>query len=274
MRLDRVFRPTQYLALRGSTEAEQQAVPDNTKHRRRLLHSVSLLWLNLAFFLVSSAMFILSLKPSQPLYRDQMPEQERNHYLKHVSMPSWASLYDTRPVALTRDQVISIGKDPAEAVRIPPYWGRGNDSYFGRIDVFHQMHCLDGLRREVHFGHYYSAKYPGGFNTTTEMHQLHLSHCVWMLAQNIVCSASTDVYTHMWTDALEFPFLDFKIWYQCKNYDAVMAWQKRNALDEDAFVALRRPEGYPYRVMTHKFKDIHAWFSDHEDGDFEPSEIA
>lgn len=95
-----------------------------------------------------------------------------------------------------------------------------------------------------------------------------------MLAQNIVCSASTDVYTHMWTDALEFPFLDFKIWYQCKNYDAVMAWQKRNALDEDAFVALRRPEGYPYRVMTHKFKDIHAWFSDHEDGDFEPSEIA
>lgn len=102
MRLDRVFRPTQYLALRGSTEAEQQAVPDSksegldhedadvltdTKHRRRLLHSVSLLWLNLAFFLVSSAMFILSLKPSQPLYRDQMPEQERNHYLKHVSMP-------------------------------------------------------------------------------------------------------------------------------------------------------------------------------------------
>ncbi len=187
---------------------------------------------------------------------------------------AWASLYDTRPVALNRDQVLAMGKDPATAVRIPASWGRGNDSYFGRVDAFHQLHCLDALRREARFDHYYANRYPGGFNTTSGLHQLHLSHCVWLLAQNIMCSANTDVYTHIWTDTLEHPFPDFNIDHQCKDWDAILAWQQQNALDEDAFVALRRPEGYPYRVMAHEFKEIHGWFLEHEDdGDFESGEL-
>ncbi|KAL2705643.1 hypothetical protein AAEP93_000893 [Penicillium crustosum] len=259
-------------------------------------------------------MFTLSLRPPSSLYVGQEPGQQRNHNLKIISMPSpilneqdihispkrmdatllnnepptiyrqepshevdvaWAALYDTRPIVLTREQVLDIGKDPGEAVQIPSSWGLGDDRYFGRIDAFHQMHCLDALRREARFDHYYGAKYPGGFNTTTEMHRLHLSHCVWLLAQNIMCSANTDVYTHIWTDTLDHAFPDFNIEHKCKNYDAVLAWQQKNALDEDNFVALRRPEGYPYRTMTHKFKEIHGWFLQHEDEqDFESGEIA
>ncbi|SPQ23037.1 457e02ec-0751-4628-9db1-f6dab1287fee [Thermothielavioides terrestris] len=208
---------------------------------------------------------LLNTKP--PIIYRQEPSHEVDR--------AWASLYDTRPIALTREQVLAIGKDPAEAVRIPPDWGRGNDSYFGRLDVFHQLHCLDALRREARFDHYYAARYPGGFNSTSGLHQLHLTHCVWLLAQNIMCSASTDVYTHVWTDTLEHPFPDFNIQHRCKDYDAVLAWQRHNALDEGAFVDLRRPEGYPYRVMTHEFKEIHGWFAEHEDnGDFESGEIA
>ncbi|GLB07147.1 hypothetical protein AtubIFM57258_002470 [Aspergillus tubingensis] len=287
--------------------------PDSN-NTRRLLDPVRLLWLNLGFFLISSLMFTLSLSPSPPLYKERGEDTQRNYCLQQVSMPSpildevdirvapqrmdatllnrdpptiyrqepsieidraWAALYDTRPIALTRSQVLAMGKDPAEAVRIPPSWGRGNDSYFGRIDAFHQMHCLDALRREAYFGHYYGAKYPGGLNTTSEMHRLHLSHCVWLLAQNIMCSANTDVYTHIWTDTLDHAWPDFNIQHQCKSYDTILDWQRRNALDEDDFVALRRPDGYPYRVMTHKFKEIHGWFLDHEDvGDYESGEIA
>ncbi|KUL81483.1 hypothetical protein ZTR_10424 [Talaromyces verruculosus] len=188
---------------------------------------------------------------------------------------AWMSLYDTRPIALTRDQVLAIGKNPDEAVRIPSNWEKGDEKYFGRMDIFHQMHCLDSLRREANFDHYYGTKYPGGWNSTTEMHRLHLSHCVWMLAQNIMCSASTDVYTHIWTDTLDHPFPDFNIDHQCKNYETVLEWQRENALDQEAFEALRRPEGYPYHVMKHKFKEIHGWFLNHEDNaDFGSGEIA
>ena len=89
-----------------------------------------------------------------------------------------------------------------------------------------------------------------------------------------MCSASTDVYTHIWTDTLEHPFPDFNIRHQCKSWGVIREWQQENALDERAFVGLKRPEGYPYRVMTHKFKEIHGWFESHEDdGDLTSGEI-
>lgn len=187
---------------------------------------------------------------------------------------AWQKLWDTRPIPLTAEHVRRMGKDPSEAVKIPPDWGYGDDAYFGRLDVFHQMHCLDALRREVFFDHYYGKKYPGGFNTTTEFHQLHLSHCTYLLMQNIMCNANTDVYTHIWTDTLTHPFPDFNIDHKCKNFDAVVEWQEKNAMDERAFVALTRPEGYPYRKMTHKFKEIHGWQFGPEDVDDGSGEIA
>lgn len=46
-------------------------------------------------------------------------------------------------------------------------------------------------------------------------------------------------------------------------------------MDEQAFVSFKRPEGYDYHTMTHKFKEIHGWFADHEDdGDLTSGEIS
>lgn len=188
----------------------------------------------------------------------QEPSDEVDH--------AWRQLGDTRPIPLTREQVLAIGKDPQQAVRIPESWGLGPDMYAGRIDVFHQIHCLDSLRREAYFEHYYGSKYPGGFNDTTPMHRLHLSHCVYLLLQNILCNANTDVYTHFWTDTLHHPFPDFNIHHQCRDFEAVRDWQNRHALDEEAFVALRRPDDYgPPHVMSHRFKEVHGFFRNHED---------
>jgi Mycotoxin biosynthesis protein UstYa len=188
---------------------------------------------------------------------------------------AWQKVSDTRPIALSREGVLAIGKDPAQAVQIPEHWGLGNESYFGRVDVFHQIHCLDALRREAYFEHYYGKRYPQGFNNTGEFHRLHLSHCVYLLLQNIMCNANTDVYTHIWTDTLDHQFPDFNINHQCKDFGAILEWQDQNGLDEKAFVHLRRPDGYPYHVMNHKFKEIHGWFLNHEDdGDLTTGEIA
>ena len=187
---------------------------------------------------------------------------------------AWRKIGDTRPIPVSREKVLAIGKDPAQAVKIPSSWGLGEEMYFGRVDVFHQIHCLDALRREAYFDHYYGKKYPNGFQDTGEFHRLHLSHCVYLLLQNIMCSASSDIYTHIWTDTLEHPFPDFNINHQCKDFDSILRWQDSMAVNETAFVGLRRPENYAYRVMNHKFKEIHGWFASHEDhGDLDVGEI-
>jgi hypothetical protein len=39
---------------------------------------------------------------------------------------AWRKITDTRPIPLSREEVLAIGKDPAEAVKIPESWGYGN----------------------------------------------------------------------------------------------------------------------------------------------------
>ncbi|KAF2771672.1 hypothetical protein EJ03DRAFT_21764 [Teratosphaeria nubilosa] len=220
-------------------------------------------WFNLSLLLTSIIVLITALKlaaDSQSLTTRHSP---RNSLLRQISMPSpvldeidipivpkkmdatllkseppsifrgdpspevdaaWRRISDTRPIALTRDDVLAAGKDPASAVQIPTSWGLGEDKYFGRLDVLHQIHCLDAIRMEAHFEHYYGRKYANGYNDTSRMHRLHLSHCLWLVLQNIMCAATTDVYTHFWTDTFEHAFPDFGVAHQYRDFEAVLRW--------------------------------------------------
>ena len=72
---------------------------------------------------------------SEPLSifrQDPSPEVDR----------AWARLGDTRPIPLSREDVLAIGKDPDQAIKLPKSWGLGEDVYAGRVDVFHQIVCV------------------------------------------------------------------------------------------------------------------------------------
>jgi len=168
---------------------------------------------------------------------------------------AWRRISDERPIAISREEVMALGKDPDKSVRYPDSFGLG-EAYAARIDVFHQIHCLDALRREAYFDHYYGDKY-SDFNSTSKLHKTHLSHCVYYLLQNIMCQATVDVYTHVWTDTVLNPFPDFRINHQCKNFDAILDWQDHNSIGLHEFYKLRRPESYgPAMEMSSEFKDV------------------
>ncbi|CAN8099971.1 unnamed protein product [Discula destructiva] len=189
--------------------------------------------------------------PSDEIFRgDPSPEVDA----------AWRRISSEQPVAITRDEVLALGKDPDKAVRYPKGFngtGDQDDLYAGRIDVFHQIHCLDALRREAHFDHYYGQKYPN-LNATNNLHKAHLSHCVYYLLQNIMCQASVDVYTHVWTDTLMQPFPDFQIEHKCRSFDAILDWQDNNALDLHEFYQLRRPSDSDPLEMSAEFKELWA----------------
>ncbi|KAG9195014.1 hypothetical protein G6011_00134 [Alternaria panax] len=168
---------------------------------------------------------------------------------------AWRRISNERPIAISREEVIAIGKDPDQAVKYPDDFALGG-AYAARIDVFHQIHCLDALRREAYFDHYYGNKY-SDYNSTTKLHKAHLSHCIYYLLQNIMCQANTDVYTHVWTDTVVQPFPDFQINHRCKNFDAILDWQEHNSIDLHQFYKMRKPEEYGEAIqMSEEFKDL------------------
>lgn len=126
---------------------------------------------------------------------------------------AWYKISDMKPIAIKRQAVVALGKDASKAAKWPESLSFGPDLYIGRLDVFHQIHCLDALRREVHFDYYYCKKFPGGYQSSDALHKTHLSHCISLLLQNGMCSASVDVYTHLWTDTHAAAQPDFNIYH-------------------------------------------------------------
>ena len=141
--------------------------------------------------------------------------------------------------------VLKTGKDPTMSVKVPPSWNGGSDAYLAQIDVFHQIHCLNELRKEIHYDYYYGATPP------EQLHIDHKNHCIHMLLQNLMCHADVEVITHNWVhndriqDPKDKPFPDFNLVKQCRDFDKLLDWTRENAVKglNKKFNALRIPPG-------------------------------
>ncbi|KJX97224.1 hypothetical protein TI39_contig523g00002 [Zymoseptoria brevis] len=168
---------------------------------------------------------------------------------------AWNRIANTKPIALSKEELLVAGLDPSKTVKFPESYGLG-EAYAARIDVFHQLHCLDALRQQAYHNEHKHVR-RGQQKTTPKMHDAHLSHCIYYLLQNIMCQASVDVYPHVWTDTLAQPYPDFNTVKKCRNFDAILGWQETNGLDEHEFYKLRRPEEFgPPLYMSEAFKEL------------------
>ncbi|KAK2733560.1 hypothetical protein CKAH01_08355 [Colletotrichum kahawae] len=141
------------------------------------------------------------------------------------------TLYDTRPPSILRQR---IGTEADNE------WHRIGD----HIEVFHHLHCLDMLRREVSYEHYYEEKEgpkPGG-----AQHQAHIGHCFDILAQAIKCTGSVDMITFNWVENWDQPFPDFMNHKVCRSFDALLDWVNDNAMSPGVFQKMKTPPpGWP-----------------------------
>jgi hypothetical protein len=140
--------------------------------------------------------------------------------------------------------VVDSKKDPDMSLKAPSAWGYGDDAYVVQVDVFHQIHCLNELRKEIYYDHYYA-------QPPSALHRDHKSHCIHMLLQSLMCHADLDIITHNWvhndhiSDPKERPFPDFNMVKQCRDFNATLRWAKDNAIKDLSKVwnALRIPPG-------------------------------
>ena len=78
----------------------------------------------------------------------------------------------------------------------------GTGQYLASLDVFHQLHCVDLLRKSLHREYY--DKHEGSFAGAPEhVVQGHLEHCVETLRQNIMCHGDISLLTYNWVDCRE-----------------------------------------------------------------------
>ncbi|KAK0119402.1 hypothetical protein ONS95_010854 [Cadophora gregata] len=188
------------------------------------------------------------LLPKEPSIARQDPNPEADAI--------WEDLELIRTIVITGDEVKKLGKDPATAARFDnEYWGLGDDAYMAQIDVFHQLHCLNELRKLTYPDYYHS--FPNSTSQSGHDHahghharsrysklwQIHIGHCVDILMQNIMCNANTDLITLQWMEKQDNPFPDFSINHQCRDFNVLADWRDKNAVDMNKWDKMKKPVG-------------------------------
>ena len=166
---------------------------------------------------------------------------------------AWERIGDLSPHVISREDVIRLGKDPSKAAKLPDEdWHLGPDSYLAELDVFHTIHCLNAIRRDVYWKHYFGKDYPDG--EFPELHRIHTDHCIYIVLQDLMCHATGDMITTPWVDGQLNPFPDFNINRKCRDFGGLLEWHEETAIrDMERWKRLRKPEDVvPYR-MTDEF---------------------
>lgn len=176
---------------------------------------------------------------------------------------AWERVETQNPIPITRQDIIDQGRDPDDAVKFPESFGFGPDAYVGRIDVFHQIHCLNRIRKHL----YWNFDYYYGGERMNKYHQFHVSHCISTLLQNLMCAGNVDVYSHFWADAQDNAYPDFSINHKCRDFEAILAYHDAHAVPLEDFGKIRKPPGQKARIMSHAFKEAFEWFDDEHPDD-------
>ncbi|KAG2751562.1 hypothetical protein P692DRAFT_20830824 [Suillus brevipes Sb2] len=124
-----------------------------------------------------------------------------------------------RPVRMTLDQLLRTGEKPSPAmVKYPDEYGGG---YMATVEVFHQLHCLDMLRRASHGDQYY---HHGVMHESDEEYRTYLDHCIEWLRQSAMCSSDVTMVTREWVSGITTPVANFDGRRECRNFEKILNW--------------------------------------------------
>ncbi|KAG2365816.1 hypothetical protein BDR07DRAFT_1607227 [Suillus spraguei] len=128
---------------------------------------------------------------------------------------------DARPVRMTLEQLLRTGEKPSPAMaRYPDEYGGG---YIATLEVFHQLHCLDMLRRASWGDRYYHHANMNMYESPEEF-RTHLDQCIEILRQVNMCNGDVNMIFHDWVEGKTQPVADLNVYHQCRNFEKILDW--------------------------------------------------
>lgn len=161
------------------------------------------------------------------------PSKEVDRAWNHISMEGFEA------IAVTGNDVEKSGKNKSLTVQIPLDSNAPEPLFLAQIEVFHLIHCLDTLRKEIWRDHYFEGE-------PFEKRRVHTTHCLHMILQSLTCQADVGIVTHNWVKSEHWDEEDkikrrgngdkirknpdFSIHKKCRNFDALLEWAFQRSL--------------------------------------------
>ncbi|KAJ6538089.1 hypothetical protein B0H19DRAFT_1382647 [Mycena capillaripes] len=122
---------------------------------------------------------------------------------------AWAGLYSVAEAKIPKSEAMKMPNRTWPIARDP-----GN--YMFTLDVFHQLHCLDTLRKQVHPAHNY-----------TRMGLDHIRHCIGVIRQALMCSADISTVVWQWSEDRQRVEQRDDIVHVCRDFDRIRDWTSK-----------------------------------------------
>ncbi|KAI1195937.1 hypothetical protein F5X97DRAFT_326020 [Nemania serpens] len=94
------------------------------------------------------------------------------------------------------------------------------------LEMFHQLHCLDMVRKFTFYKYPYYKNTGGVFNRPIDAQINHIDHCLEIIRQVIMCSGDTGLITFHWVADNPVTYPDFNTWHSCRNPEEILAFAK------------------------------------------------
>ncbi|KAL1594458.1 hypothetical protein SLS60_010218 [Paraconiothyrium brasiliense] len=144
---------------------------------------------------------------------------------------AWKSLgVDYSAARIPADRASRSGLAP-DQVKIKEKYG---GSYPAHVEGMHHLHCLNLLRKSLAWNFaYYQAQGLGPFSNDPEILKYHVTHCLDILRQQLMCTVDIGVLGQVWYQPegkSPEPFVDFNTVHKCRNFQDVRAWAEEHQL--------------------------------------------
>ncbi|CZT50263.1 uncharacterized protein RSE6_11209 [Rhynchosporium secalis] len=153
---------------------------------------------------------------------------------------AWESLgIDYSSVAVPVSEGLKSGFK-SDQVQINPKYGGG---FPANVEGLHHLHCLNLVRKSLYYNiDYYRSQGKGAFVNKENIVQYHVSHCLDIIRQQLMCTPDTGLLGQVWWDR-SYPkaFVDFNTEHKCKNFDAIRQWAEERQISEETPLDFLKP---------------------------------
>ncbi|KAL2167192.1 hypothetical protein VTG60DRAFT_1604 [Thermothelomyces hinnuleus] len=116
--------------------------------------------------------------------------------------------------------------------------------YVVQLDVFHQLHCLNRLRKLLYPKVYHTDVTSGPDEAADTLY--HLEHCVESLRQSLLCATDASTIFWDWSPANGRMMGNTATTHTCRDFERIRDWAVRHRLDGE-FDMLVEVKGAPIR---------------------------
>ncbi|KAI3342535.1 hypothetical protein F4824DRAFT_512270 [Ustulina deusta] len=153
----------------------------------------------------------------------------------------WTDLLRALNIRITSNEMNFLKENKSNRVQVTGGNRQSDHDYVGVLGVYHHLHCLNNLRRAIHWDYY--GPRMSGLKHLEGLSREHSDHCIDTIRQALMCHANTGVYTSEWDYKTHNPSrsLESRSSTTCVQWDSLNNWARDRALVPGQYLYIRGP---------------------------------